>query len=59
MRVVDGSVRREMELCLVPLPVDVGMLGRLLSAVAAEFDDVTIRQDEDDELVVVAPREDP
>lgn len=59
MRVVDGSVRREMELCRVPLPVDVGMLGRLLSAVAAEFDDVTIRQYDDDELVVVAPREEP
>ena len=55
---VDGSVRREMELFRVPLPVDVGMLWRLLSAVAAEFDDVTIRQDGDGDLVVVAPRED-
>lgn len=52
-----GAVRREVVLCRVPLPVDVGIVGRLLQAVAVEFDGVTIRQDGED-LVVVAPRED-
>ena len=52
-----GAVRREVVLCRVPLPVDVGIVGRLLQAIAVEFDDVTIRQDGED-LVVVAPRED-
>ena len=53
-----GAVRREVVLCRVPLPVDVGIVGRLLQAIAVEFDDVTIRQDGDGDLVVVAPRED-
>lgn len=51
------AVRRELVLCRVPLPIEIGMVSRLLSAVAAEFDGVTIRQDGED-LVVVAPRED-
>ena len=51
-----GAVRREVVLCRVP--VDVGIVGRLLQAIAVEFDGVTIRQDGDGDLVVVAPRED-
>ena len=53
-----GAVRRELVLCRVPQPVDAGIVGRLLQAIAMEFDDVTVRPD-GDELVVVAPREEP
>ena len=53
-----GAVRRELVLCRVPQPVDAGIVGRLLQAIAMEFDDVTVRPD-GDELVVVAPREAP
>lgn len=53
-----GAVRRERVLCRVPQPVDAGIVARLLQAIAMEFDDVTVRPD-GDELVVVAPREEP
>ena len=49
-----GAERREMELCRVPLPVKAETFSRLASAIAMEFEGATVRQD-DDELVVVAP----
>ena len=53
-----GAVRREMELCRVPLPIEAQVFSRLALAIAMEFEDATVRQD-GDELVVVAPREEP
>ena len=53
----DGAVRREMELCRVPLPIEAETFSRLASAIAMEFEGATVRQD-GDVLVVVAPRED-
>lgn len=49
-----GAVRREMELCRVPLPVRAETFSRLALAIAMEFEGATVRQDED-VLVVVAP----
>ena len=51
-----GAVRREMELCRVPLPIEVETFSRLASAIAMEFEGATVRQD-GAVLVVVAPRE--
>ena len=53
-----GAVRREMELCRVPLPIEAQVFSRLALAIAMEFEDATVRKD-GDELVVVAPREEP
>lgn len=53
----DGAVRREMELCRVPLPIEAETFSRLASAIAMEFEGAAVRQD-GDELVMVAPRED-
>ena len=53
-----GAVRREMVLCRVPLPIEAQVFSRLALAIAMEFEDATVRP-EGDELVVVAPREEP
>lgn len=53
-----GAVRREMVLCRVPLPIEAQVFSRLALAIAMEFEDATVRKD-GDELVVVAPREEP
>ena len=51
------AMRREMELCRAPLPIEAEAFSRLASAIAMEFEGATVRQ-EGDVLVVVAPRED-
>ena len=53
----DGAVRREMELCRVPLPVEAETFSRLALAIAMEFEGATVELD-GAVLVVVAPRED-